>query len=129
MTRVLTSEEIDYVCARLSYSATQNVRGLGNKTACILFDFWTPNSVCLHSWIPNPHHLTRGFLADVFRYAFSNVDWALGITPGDNEKALAFNRRLGFTVRDRLPNGFARGVDTVYQVMFHNTCKYWRRSE
>lgn len=126
-TRVLTMEEIESVCETLSYIPTRNVRGLGNGTASILYDQWTPNSVCVHSHIPAPRFLTRGFLTNMFRYPFSHVDWIIGVTPGDNEKALAFNRRIGFAVRDRLPNGFARGVDTVYQVMHHSTCKYWRR--
>lgn len=129
MTEQMNDLAITLVCARLSYIPTRNVVGLHNKSACFLLDNWTPNSVCAHSYIPNPHHLTRGFMRDVFRYVFSNVDWLIGVTPGDNEKALAFNKRIGFTLRDRLPQGFAKGVDTVYQVMHHSTCRYWRRPE
>ncbi len=126
-TRALNEEEIEAVCEKLSYIPTRNVRGLGNGTAAILFDNWTPNSVCVHSYIPEPRYLTKGFLREMFRYPFEHVDWIIGVTPGDNEKALAFNRRIGFAVRDRLPQGFAKGVDTVYQVMHHSTCRYWKR--
>ena len=120
--------EIEYVCRRLSYIPTRNVVGLHNGTACILYDNWCPNSVCVHSYIPEPRYLTKGFIRDFFRYPFSNVDWIIGVTPGDNIKALAFNKRIGFVEHYRLRNGFARGVDQVYQVMHHSDCKYWRRS-
>jgi len=120
---------IEYVCNKLSYIPTKNVTGLTNGSACFLFDNWTPNSVCVHSYVPDPGALGKGFIRDCFRYVFSNVDWLIGVTPGDNEKALAFNARLGFSVRDRLPQGFARGIDTVYQVMHYKACKWWRRPE
>ncbi len=103
----MSAVHIEYVCVKLSYIPTRNVTGLRNGTACILYDNWTPNSVCVHSYIPEPRYLTKGFLSNMFRYAFSNVDWIIGVTPGDNEKALAFNRRIGWAVRDRRPNGFA----------------------
>jgi hypothetical protein len=128
-TRVLTEEEIEAVCDRLSYIATKNARGLGNGTGAIIFDQWTHNSVCVHSYIPEPRFLTKGFLSDMFRYAFTNVDWIIGVTPADNAKALAFNERLGFTVRDRLPDGFAKGIDTVIQVMFYTDCRWWKRPQ
>ena len=129
---------IEHVCEKLSYIPTRNVIGLYNGTACILYDNWTPNSVCVHSYIPEPRYLTKGFLREMFRYPFSNVDWIIGVTPGDNEKALAFNRRIGFTRHAVLTHGFsaeqfqdgqiiAKGIDTVYQVMHHSTCKYWKR--
>ncbi len=137
-TRELTMAEIEAVCETLSYVPTRNVRGLGNGSASILYDQWAPNSVCVHSHIPEPRYLTRGFLSNMFRYPFSNVDWIVGVTPGDNEKALAFNKRIGFTEAYRLPEGFsasrwqdgrliARGVDHVFQIMHHSTCRYWRR--
>lgn len=120
---------VERVCDELSYIPTRNVVGLTNRSAYFLFDNWTPNSVCAHSLVPDPKGLTRGFLRDCFRYAFANVDWLIGVTPGDNEKALLFNKRLGFSVRDVLPQGFAKGVDTVYQVMHYRSCRWWKRDE
>jgi hypothetical protein len=129
MTEPMHPSHIQAVCEQLSYVPTINVRGLHNGSACILYDGWTHNSVCVHSYIPEPRFLTKGFLRDMFRYAFTNVDWIIGVTPGDNAKALAFNERLGFTVRDRLPEGFAKGIDTVVQVMFYTDCKWWKRPQ
>lgn len=126
-TQKMMSDHIEKVCWELSYIPTKNVVGLHNGTACILYDNWTPNSVCVHSYIPEPRFLTKGFLREMFRYPFSHVDWVIGVTPGDNAPALAFNKRIGFTLRDRLPDGFARGVDTVLQVMHHSDCRYWKR--
>lgn len=121
--------EIEAVCRILHYIPTKNVVGLHNGSACILYDNWTPNSVCVHSYIPEPRYLTKGFIREFFRYPFSHVDYVIGVTPGDNEKALAFNKRIGFIETYRLVEGFAKGIDTVYQVMHHSTCKYWRRPE
>lgn len=118
---------IEHVCSKLSYIPTRNVVGLRNGTACILYDNWCPNSVCVHSYIPEPKFLTKGFLREMFRYPFSNVDWAIGVTPGDNTKALEFNRRIGLREVYRLPGGFSREVDQVFQIMHHSECKYWRR--
>jgi hypothetical protein len=129
MTEPMSPQHIAEVCAKLSYVPTLNVRGIHNGSAAILFDQWTHNSVCVHSYIPEPRFLTKGFLSDMFRYGFSNCDWIIGVTPGDNAKALAFNERLGFTVRDRLPEGFAKGIDTVVQVMFYTDCKWWKRPQ
>jgi hypothetical protein len=120
---------IEQVCRKLHYIPSGNVTGLHNGSACILYDQWTPNSVCVHSYIPDPRFLTKGFLVEMFRYPFTNVDWVIGVTPGDNAKALAFNQRIGFTERDRLPQGFAKGVDTVVQVMHYSECRWWRRKE
>ena len=128
-TQKMSSIYVDDVCEILHYIPTKNVVGIRNGTACILYDNWTPNSVCVHSYVPEPRYLTKGFLREMFRYPFSNVDFVLGVTPGDNTRALAFNKRIGFTEAYRLPSGFARGVDQVFQVMSYKDCRYWRRPE
>ena len=127
MTQEMSQRQIANVCRQLSYIPTLNVKGLRNREAYFLFDNWTPNSCCAHSYVSNPKDLTRGFLRDCFRYVFSNVDWLIGVTPGDNERALRFNRKLGFKVHSTLPDGFARGVDTVMQAMYYTDCRFWRR--
>ena len=128
-TEKMTDDQIEIVCNLLHYIPTRNVVGLRNGTACFLFDNWAPNSVCAHSFIGYPGDLTRGFLRDTFRYVFSNVDWLIGVTPGDNVKALAFNKRIGFKETYRLMFGFDKTVDQVYQTMWHEDCKYWRRTQ
>ncbi len=128
-TKKMDRRHIAQVCDALHYIPTMNVTGLHNVSACILYDNWTPNSVCVHSWIPEPRYLTKGFLREMFRYPFSNVDFIVGVTPGDNTRALAFNKRIGFSEKYRLVNGFARGVDHVFQVMHYTECRYWRRAE
>lgn len=128
-TERMLPRHIEHVCDILHYYPTRNATGLHNGTACIIYDNWTPNSVCVHSYIPEPRYLTKGFLREMFRYPFSHVAWIIGVTPGDNEKALAFNQRIGFTPMIRLHEGFAKGVDQVFQTMHYSTCKYWRRPE
>lgn len=128
-TEKMTTWQIDAVCDILHYIPTRNATGLHNGSACIVYDYWCPNSVCVHSYIPEPRFLTKGFLREMFRYPFSNVDWVIGVTPGDNLKALEFNRRIGFKETYRLMFGFDKTVDQVYQTMWHADCKYWRRPQ
>lgn len=128
ITRETTPEEIDAVCARLSYIPTRNVTGLTNGKAVILYDQWTQNSVCVHSYIP-PHSLTRGFLREMFRYPYEAVEWVIGVTPGDNEAALRFNKHIGFKEIYRLRDGFAPGVDNVFQTVHRSECRYYKRTK
>ena len=122
-TRAMTADEIATTLLALSYHPHTNVTGLCNGTARILYDGWMQNAVYVHSHIPEPRYLTKGFLREMFRYPFEHVDWIIGVTPGFNEKALAFNRRIGFDVSWTLPSGYAKGVDLVYQTMHHRNCR------
>ncbi len=126
-TRAMTAAEIADTCLILQYHPHSNITGLCNGSARILFDGWTLGSVYVHSFIPEPRYLTKGFLREMFRYAFENVDWIVGVTPGNNEKALAFNARLGFRPAMCLPGGFKKGVDLLYQIMHYRDCRYYQR--
>lgn len=132
--RAMTSAEIAETCEILHYHPHSNISGLCNGSARILYDGWSNNDksrpggmVYVHSLIPEPRFLTKGFLREMFRYAFQTVDWVVGVTPGFNTRALAFNKRLGFRPMWQLPHGYARGVDLHYQMMHYSTCRFWQR--
>src|SRR6187551_1656279 len=103
--RQMTRTEIAEACGILSYHPHSNVSGLCNGSARILYDGWTNSdrsrpggTVYVHSLIPEPRFLTKGFLREMFRHAFDHVDWVVGVTPGFNTRALSFNERLGFRI-------------------------------
>lgn len=133
-TRAMNGLEIADACMQLHYHPHSNVSGLINGTARILMDGWSNNDkarpggmVYVHSLIPDPRYVTKGFLREIFRYPFEIVDWLVGVTPAHNTKALAFNHRIGFTVAHTLTNGYAKGVDLIFQRMHHSSCRYYRR--
>lgn len=125
--RQMSPEEIAETCAILQYAPHANITGLCNGSARILYDGWTMGMTYVHSLIPEPRYLTKGFLREMFRYAFEHVDWVVGVTPAFNHKALAFNRRLGFAPSLILPGGYRPGVDLIYQTMYHMQCRYYQR--
>lgn len=133
MIRAMTPAEVFAVGERIQYVPTANARGLCNGDeetplgACILYDSWCPNSVCVHSYIPHPRFMTKGFLREMWRYPLEHVDWVIGVTPGDNARALAFNKRIGLTEVYRLKDGWATGVDQVFQTAHYSTCRWWKR--
>ena len=93
--------------------------------ACVL-DNITPNSVQAHFMISTPLALRHGFLEECFDYIFNVEDkkFIFGMVPGDNEKALKFNKHLGFVERVRLPEAFKDGVDYVVMELAKENCKY-----
>ncbi len=126
-TRAMTAAEIADTCLILQYCPHANISGLINGSARVMYDNWAPGSVNVHSFIPEPRFVTKGFLEAIFHYPFGNggVDWIVGVTPGNNEKALAFNARLGFRPAMCLPGGFKKGVDLIYQIMHYSDCRYY----
>lgn len=133
-TRKLEAAEIAAVCEILHYHPHTNVSGVANGSATVLYDGWSNNDktqpggmVYVHSYIPEPKYVTKGFLREIFRYAFETVDWVVGVTPGFNNKALLFNSRLGFEPCMILPSGYAKGIDLCFQRMYYQSCRYWQR--
>jgi hypothetical protein len=132
--RAMDRWEIREACEILHYHPHTNVSGLCNGTARILYDSWTNNDknrpggmVYVHSLIPEPRFLTKGFLREMFKYAFETVDWVVGVTPGCNNRALLFNARLGFEPCMILPSGYAKGIDLCFQRMHYQSCRYYQR--
>lgn len=130
-----TEDEMLFVCQTLGYIPTFQVRGVaqrgedGTLEACILYDTWTENSVQVHSYIREGCRPSRLWLREIFRFPFENGrDLIIGLTPSYNEKALRFNKHIGFTVKYVQKDGFAKGVDNVLQEIRESECKWYKRT-
>lgn len=93
--------------------------------AIAMFDTWSPNSCQMHIWIGSPMVIRRGFLQEVFGFVFgSGRTVAIGSTPSDNEKALKFNKHIGFREIFRIPDAFDIGIDAVVVTMTKSECRW-----
>ena len=48
----------------------------------------------------------------------------IGVVPATNEKALKFDKHIGFKEVVRIPDGFDHGVDYVVMTYLKSECKY-----
>lgn len=132
MISATTPEDNLRFCAAISYSPTKDFKGVKLERAGQLiilagYDYWTPNAVQMHIWIPNPSGFSsREFIREAFRYPFEDGQRKIvvGVTPGDNALALEFNRRIGFHVKHRIIDGWADGVDMVIQELRRDECRW-----
>jgi hypothetical protein len=93
--------------------------------ACIM-DNWTNNSVQCHFMLTTPLVLKHGFLEECFGFIFKNqnVNFVYGLVPSDNEKALKFNKHMGFTEKTRLEGAYDVGVDYVLMQLKRADCRF-----
>jgi len=96
----------------------------------VAMDSWTTNSCLGHIAIEDPFVLRHGFLELAFNFAFHYAGRGImyGMTPANNEKALRFNKKIGFKELYRLCDGYRVGIDYVLQEMRRETCR-WIRPE
>ena len=101
----------------------------GQFAGCFVFDSWTENSCQSHQLLLDPMALKAGLHVEAANYAFGdcNRKIVLGLTPGDNERALKLNRHYGFVEIYRLPDGVRDGVDYVVMALYRDTCPYFER--
>ncbi len=96
--------------------------------AATIMDSWSYNSVIMHIAVDDIWCFKHGYPEEVFNYVFNTAGKgiAIGITPGDNPKALSFNKRIGFEVIYRIRDGYKVGIDYVVQEFRKENCKYLR---
>lgn len=100
-------------------------RTLKPLAACVL-DNITANSTQAHFMITTPIVFKHGLLQLCFGYIFDalGVNYVYGLVPGDNEKAIKFNKRLGFTEKVALPEAFKPGVDYLLMELKKENCNF-----
>lgn len=93
--------------------------------ACIM-DNWTQNSVQCHFMLTNPMVLRHRFLDCCFDFMFNHqrVSRIYGLVPGNNSKAIKFNKHLGFTVKATLEEAFEDGVDYLLMELKREDCSF-----
>ena len=110
----------------------ENTRGIvavdEKEEVCAIctLDSWSPNSVQMHLWIGNPMVMRRGFAEEVFGFIFGDAgrNKALCVMPGNNEKVINFNRKMGFTELFRIEDGYDIGTDLVISELKKENCRY-----
>lgn len=113
------------------FKAIKLVDAEGEIQAMAGYDYWTPNAVQMHIWIKHPEaYLSKEFVQEGFRYPFnSGRNLVIGVTPGDNTRALEFNRKLGFQETHRIIDGWSAGTDMVIQEMRRDQCRWLPRGD
>lgn len=135
MIEAANDADIQLFIEATSYKPTAQFKAIvlkvgGEIHAMAGYDFWTPNAVQMHIWIKHPEaYLSREFIQEGFGYPFgSGRNLVIGVTPGDNERALAFNQKIGFVEKYRIKDGWSLGTDMVIQEMRRENCRWLPRS-
>jgi hypothetical protein len=122
-------------CALLHYHRTQRFRGVkqldneGVINAMVGYDDWTPNAVQIHIWTRDRKALTRRFISECFIYpfVFVGVGVAIVVTPCNNAPVLELVKRLGFTRKLTIRDGYDLGTDLAIQEMRREDCRWLAR--
>lgn len=134
--RAATTSELAWIVERTSCALTPGARGLaavdaqGRIVGMVVFDGWTESAAVMHVAFDKPI-ACRSLLFASFDYLFNQCgrELALGILPSHNEKALAFDKKVGFREAYRVRDGWAAGDDLVLIELRKNDCRWLRRGE
>lgn len=111
-----------------SFGALEAVDG-DRILAMVGYDGWTPNSCSMHVAVDDPYAALR-LIRPAFGLVFDappkglGKGVALGSVLSTNEKALIFDRRLGFRQIARLSDAWAKGVDVILLEMRREDCRW-----
>jgi RimJ/RimL family protein N-acetyltransferase len=99
------------------------IRDDGEIAAAVAFGSWTAQSCFIHVAFDTPHSLTKGLLKATFQYPFESigVKAIYGLTPKDLNKAIRFNKKIGF-------KQIAETVDCVLLEMRREDCRYLKET-
>ena len=77
------------------------------------------------------HWVNRALLNAAFDYPFRQLDLVAVLSPiaASNERALRFDKHVGFTEVHRVPEGWAHGDDLIILEMRREACRYLARTE
>ena len=98
----------------------------GDILAVCVADSFSPDSCNVHMAIDNPHVIRRGFLSEIARHLFVTCGRShiFGLVPSTNQKALKFDKHIGFEEVCRIPDGVGTGVDYIVLRMDKATCPW-----
>lgn len=118
-----------WVCDRtggLFEPSTSSAIGMeedGAITAGVLFDMFNGRSICMHVALEKP--VSRRFTRMCFDYAFNQlkVHKVMGLVDSTNDKALRFDRLLGFVEEARI-EGAGKTGDLIILTMTRPQCRW-----
>ena len=84
------------------------------------------DSCNVHIGIERPFKQLKQFLAEISRHLFCvcGRERIFGLVPGDNDRALRFDRKIGFKEVARVPNGYGTGIDYIILGMEKAECPW-----
>lgn len=113
------------ICASEDFQAIGRLNAEGEIIGVVGFNGFCGNTACMHiagegNWV------SREFIRQVFHYAFIQLDLAylIGTVAANNERAMTFDKRMGFTELTKLPNGWSPGVDLIVLHMSKADCRW-----
>ncbi len=128
-------ELAQWLCERIGYMPTPHIRCIGNVSrdgkilGVVGFDGWNGASCQMHvagegNWV------TRELLHAVFDYPFNVAGCrvVLGLVPSGNERALRFDKRVGFNEVARIEHAHPDGALIVLE-MRREACRYLRKQD
>lgn len=131
-----SEEEWNWLHARAECVRCADTVGLccyrdGQLVGAVALDTWSHNSCVIHIAFEDFMSFRHGWPEAVFGYVFNQCDKGVivGSTPACNEKALRFNKHIGFVELFRIKDGFEEGIDTVIQEYRKENCKYIRNED
>lgn len=127
MIRAATPDEIKNVVPALPLPYHENMGGVCNEGAMVIYDGWTPRAVQLHIFSYGPKFLLRrDFITAIFHYPFNEASKSIlyTITPESADGSMALSRALGFREISRIKDGWDTGVDMVIKEMRREECRY-----
>lgn len=124
-----------WLCERIGYMPTPHLRCIGNVTkegkilGVVGFDGWNGASCQMHvagegNWVSK--ELIRVTFDYVFNVAGLNV--LLGLVPSANEKALRFDKHVGFVEVARIEGAHPDGALVVLELRREN-CRFLRNKK
>lgn len=113
----------------LPYSSDFQAIGVvrdGHLVAVVAFNNFCGRVCSMHVAGAGGHWISRKLLNVVFDYPFRQLDMvAVLVGVGeDNERAIGFDKHLGFQEVHRVREGAARGVDLVVLELRRADCRY-----
>lgn len=95
----------------------------GKLTAGVLYDMYNGRSICMHVAIEKA--VSRKYTRTCFDYPFNQlkVSKVLGLVDSTNDKALRFDKLLGFTEEARIADAGKSG-DLVILSMTRQQCRW-----
>lgn len=100
----------------------------GNILAVCVADSFTPDSCNVHMAIDDPFVIKHGFLHEIGTHLFDvcGRSHIFGLVPANNDRALKFDKHIGFEEVVRIPDGVRTGVDYVVLRMNKEDCRWIR---
>lgn len=130
--KAATHDEIELASGAMGYNPSRCCKGIAileekSLGACVLYDYWTINSVQVHVFAPSLKALFNAeSLREIFTYPFITARRSVlvGVTPSNQKGSLAVSAWLGFREKYRIRDGWSVGVDMVLKELRREDCRF-----